>query len=230
MNDFSDQKILDSWQKNVRPWAKAIKEKEIESRQLVTDKAIVNLIDSLTNNKNQTVLDIGCGEGWLVRALSSLGLAVTGIDAIEGLIDKAKEQQGGSYQVLKYEDISATALNKTFDLAVCNFSLIGKESVEHLFRVIPTLLKPGGYFIIQTLHPHVSCGDKPYLDGWREGSWQGFSQDFVDPSPWYFRTLESWSHLFINSDFKLEKIQEAVNPETGKTLSLLMVGKSEATT
>ncbi len=29
---------------------------------------------------------------------------------------------------------------------------------------------------------------------------------------------------------KLESIQEAINPKTGKVLSLLMVGKSEATT
>ncbi len=227
MDDFSDQKILDSWQKNVSPWAKAIEDKEIESRQLVTDKAIVDLITSLTNNKNQTVIDIGCGEGWLVRSLTSLGLTVTGVDAIDGLIQKAKAQQGGTYQVLKYEDISAARLNQHYDLAVCNFSLIGKESVEHLFKVMPSLLKQGGYFFIQTLHPHVSCGDKPYMDGWREGSWQGFNPDFVDPAPWYFRTLESWSNLFINSGFKLEKIQEAVNPKTGKALSLLIVGKNE---
>jgi hypothetical protein len=46
-------------------------------------------------------------------------------------------------------------------------------------------------FIIQTLHPLIACGDFSYQDAWREGSWAGFSDDFTDLAPWYFRTLES---------------------------------------
>ena len=221
MEALSDRKILDSWNKNVSPWTKAIQEKQINSRRLVTDKAIIDTVSSIPANK---ILDIGCGEGWLVRELLSQGFSVTGIDAVKGLVDKAKKYGGGLFQILEYENISSSTLHEKYDTAVCNFSLLGKESVEHIFNIIPQILNNGGYFVVQTLHPHVSCGDIPYIDGWREGSWDGFSKEFIDPAPWYFRTIESWYDLFISNGLKLDKVKEPINPQTGKVASLLMVG------
>jgi len=222
MQALSDQKILDSWKKNASPWAKAIEEKQIESRRLVTDQAIVDAVCSITAKK---VIDLGCGEGWLVRALTSQGFSVTGIDAVQGLVDRAKAHGQGSFKVLEYENICSGTLHEKYDLAVCNFSLLGKESVEHVFSIIPKILNDNGCFIIQTLHPHACCGDLPYLDGWREGSWQGFSEAFVDPAPWYFRTLESWFDLFSGSGLTLDRVAEPVNKKTGKPASLLMIGR-----
>jgi hypothetical protein len=62
MQDFSEAKILDSWRKNAALWTRAIEAQEIESRRLVTNQAI---IDAVTSNEPGSVLDIGCGEGWL---------------------------------------------------------------------------------------------------------------------------------------------------------------------
>jgi 2-polyprenyl-3-methyl-5-hydroxy-6-metoxy-1,4-benzoquinol methylase len=221
MQDLSDQKILDSWAKNVSPWAKAIQEKQIASRRLVTDQAVVEAVLSCKPN---TVLDIGCGEGWLARALSAHGVAVTGVDAVAGLVNQAVELGGGSFHVLEYESFSSDTFMDKYDVAVCNFSLLGKESVEHILKIIPGILNEGGSFIVQTLHPRVSCGDAPYADGWREGSWNGFSDEFVDPAPWYFRTLESWLDLFVSSGITVTKQEEPVNPGTGQVASLLMLG------
>ncbi len=226
MQPLSDQKILDSWAKNVSPWTKAVQEHQIDSRRLVTDQAVV---DAVLACKPRKVLDIGCGEGWLVRELSSRGVTVTGVDAVTGLVDKAREQGGGSFHVLEYESFSMDTFMDKFDVAVCNFSLLGKESVEHIFKVIPGILNEGGSFIVQTLHPRVSYGDTSYRDasyrdGWREGSWDGFSDEFVDPAPWYFRTLESWVDLFTSSGLSVSTQEEPVNPGTGQVASLLMVG------
>lgn len=41
MEPLSDQKILDSWEKNVSHWTKAVREKQIQSRCLVTDNAVI---------------------------------------------------------------------------------------------------------------------------------------------------------------------------------------------
>jgi len=140
-------------------------------------------------------------------------------------VDRAKAHGQGSFKVLEYEQICPDTLHEKYDLAVCNFSLLGKESVEHLFKVMPHLLNDNGCFIIQTLHPHTSCGDLPYLDGWREGSWEGFSDEFVDPAPWYFRTLESWCDLFVGSGLTLDKVEEPLNKKDAKPASLLMMGR-----
>jgi hypothetical protein len=37
----NDSKIIDSWFKNAAPWIVAIEERQIESRNLVTDRSIV---------------------------------------------------------------------------------------------------------------------------------------------------------------------------------------------
>lgn len=218
---LSDDKIVNSWKKNAEPWVKAIEHKEIESRRLVTDQAIITTISTFSA---KNALDIGCGEGWLVRELSRLGISTTGIDATEALVSKAKELGEGSFKVLEYKNMSASTIDETYDVVVCNFSLIGKESVEHVFNIVPSLLNDGGCLIIQTLHPSVCCGDQPYVDGWREGSWEGFSNEFSDPAPWYFRTIESWFKLFHVNGFNLNMVKEPLNPKTGSAASLIMVG------
>lgn len=218
MNELCDKKIIDSWQKNVEPWSKAISDNQIESRIQVTNGAI---IDAIKYTDAKTVLDIGCGEGWLTHALSELHYNVLGIDGVSGLIEKAKARHTGQFQTLKYEDLSSQSIAKQFDLAVCNFSLLGKESVEHLFKVIPSLLTEHGVFIIQTLHPYAAMVDD-YKDGWRKGSWQGFNDDFTDPAPWYYRTTATWINLFITNGFSIHSVKETINPTNNQLASLIV--------
>jgi hypothetical protein len=106
-------------------------------------------------------------------------------------------------------------------MVVCNFSLLGKKSVDGLLRAIPTLLKPDGVLIVQTLHPLVACGDLPYVDGWRAGSWAGFGPNFGDAPPWYFRTLGTWLELIVSSGLTLRALQEPLDPRTGRPASVL---------
>lgn len=220
MNPLSDEKVIESWGRNAAPWTSAVRGGEIESRKLVTNQAIVDAVRSRTAS---TGIDIGCGEGWLVRALD--GVAMTGVDVVPELVDMARAAGGGSFHVLSYEDIAAGKLDATFDVAICNFSLIGEAAVAGLLHAAPSFLNPGGALIVQTLHPHLACGDAPYLDGWREGSWAGFSPDFTDPPPWYFRTLESWVRMFADAGLHLAEMREPVHPATGKPVSVIFIAE-----
>ncbi|MBZ2207563.1 class I SAM-dependent methyltransferase [Massilia sp. R798] len=193
---------------------------EIESRKLVTDKAIV---DAVRSRSPRSGIDIGSGEGWLVRALD--GVAMIGVDVVPGLIDKANAAGGGDFRVMSYEEIGAGALDAAVDVAICNFSLIGKESVNSLLRAVPSLLNPGGALVVQTLHPHVACGEAAYQDGWREGSWSGFSADFTDAPPWYFRTLETWVRTLSDCGFRLLEMRESIHPTTGKPVSVIFISE-----
>ncbi|MBA3466016.1 MAG: class I SAM-dependent methyltransferase, partial [Gemmatimonadaceae bacterium] len=87
------------------------------------------------------------------------------------------------------------------------------------------LLDRGGAFIVQTLHPVVAGGDLPYEDGWREGSWTGFSTEFTDPAPWYFRTLESWIRLFREGGLRVMELREPVHPVTRKPASVIFIAE-----
>jgi hypothetical protein len=117
-------------------------------------------------------------------------------------------------------------LTAKFDVVVANFSLLGDESVQGLFRSIPSLLTPQGTFIIQTLHPAIACGEDPYIDGWRSGSWAGFSSDFTDPAPLYFRTLATWVQLYAESGLRLTEIREPLHAQSGKPASVILLGSN----
>ena len=215
---LSDAEIIAAWHANAAPWTKAVRDGDIESRCLVTDRAIV---DAIVSRAPRSVLDVGCGEGWLARALSARGIQVIGIDVVRALIEQAQKAGGGAFQVAAYEELAEGKLDILVDLVVCNFSLIGKESVDGLIAAVKSLLHPGGTLVVQTLHPLIACGDQPYVDGWRPGSWAGFSGDFVRPAPWYFRTLESWVRLFGANGWHLQELREPMHPNTGKPASIL---------
>ena len=63
------------------------------------------------------------------------------------------------------------------------------------------------------------------MDGWREGSWAGFSSEFKDAPPWYFRTAAGWVALFADHGLRIVEMREPVHPETGKPVSLILVGE-----
>jgi 2-polyprenyl-3-methyl-5-hydroxy-6-metoxy-1,4-benzoquinol methylase len=218
---LSDARIVESWQRNASPWTAAVRENRIESRTLVTNTAI---IDAVLSRSPRTVLDIGCGEGWLVRALAVHGVSAIGVDAVPALIDQASRAGGGEFRVASYEEIADGDLDVRVDVVVANFSLIGKESVDGVIRRAPTLLEGRGALIIQTLHPVAATGDLPYEDGWRQGSWAGFGSDFSDPAPWYFRTVESWKRLITGSGFRSVDLREPLHPATGKPVSIIFIG------
>jgi 2-polyprenyl-3-methyl-5-hydroxy-6-metoxy-1,4-benzoquinol methylase len=215
-----DTKVIDSWHKNAAPWVTAVRDNEIESRTLVTNQAIVDAVRSLSPT---TGLDIGCGEGWLARALP--GVAMTGVDAVPELVEAARRAGDGDFRVMSYEEIAQGRLALAVDVAVCNFSLIGEDAVAGLFRAAPSYLRPGGALVVQTMHPLTACGDAPYQDGWREGSWAGFNPGFTDPPPWYFRTLGSWVKLYAGHGFRLLDMREPLHPQTGQPASLILVGR-----
>ena len=222
---LSDEKIIDSWRRNAAPWSTAVREGQIDSRRLVTDRAI---LEAVMRQAPATALDIGCGEGWLSRALGEHGITTIGVDVVPELVEAARlAAPAGDYRVASYEAIAAGALDVRVDVAVANFSLIGKEAVDALVRRIPSLLVPRGRLIVQTLHPASTLGELPYVDGWRPGSWAGFSPSFTDPAPWFFRTLATWVTLIIESGFVVRELAEPLHPHTLKPASLLIVAEAK---
>lgn len=226
MTDARDAEVLRSWAINAAPWARAIGAGTVRSRVLVTNAAIV---EAVMRHHPRRVLDVGCGEGWLCRALQERGVTTVGVDAIPALVDEARRADpAGDYRVLTYEAIGAGALADgigPLDVAVCNFSLIGEAPVEAVLAALaPHLAATGGHLVIQTLHPFTVLGRTPYVDGWRDGSWDGFSAEFTDPAPWFARTMSGWVTLLGRCGFTLSAIEEPLHPETGHPASLVLHG------
>jgi 2-polyprenyl-3-methyl-5-hydroxy-6-metoxy-1,4-benzoquinol methylase len=216
-----EQQIIDSWRINAAPWIRAVRNHEIQSRRLVTDAAIVQAV---MGRSPVSVLDLGCGEGWLGRELGLRGVEVVGVDVVPELIESARGSGDDTFLVMSYEDVARGRLDVRVDVVVCNFSLMGAAVVDDLVAATPKLLNDGGALVVQTLHPVVACGDHPYVDGWRNGSWDGFSADFRDPAPWYFRTTGSWVSLLRSAGFSSVETMEPIHPDTKQPASLVLVG------
>jgi 2-polyprenyl-3-methyl-5-hydroxy-6-metoxy-1,4-benzoquinol methylase len=217
MTNYREQ-MMRSWRTNAVTWTRAIRDRQIESRHLVTDAAILAAIRRI---QPKSMLDIGCGEGWLCRAVSVWEIAAVGIDASPELIDQAKSL-GGEFYVSCYETIPD--LGRQFDLIVCNFSLL-EEDLDDVMRQMGMRLTPQGSLLIQTVHPDAIADNT--ADGWHIENFANFGADFSAPMPWYFRQRESWADLLIRNGFVVEAIQEPAHPGTAKPLSLLLSCKVE---
>jgi 2-polyprenyl-3-methyl-5-hydroxy-6-metoxy-1,4-benzoquinol methylase len=213
-------RMLRSWDSNATAWTDAVRERRIASRRAGTDAAIVAAI---LRTKPASVLDVGCGEGWLARELAPRGCRVVGIDASEALVESARNLAGGTFVAMTYDAIGARAceLGAPFDVAVCNFSLLEAE-VSSVLDALRGALGANGRLVIQTVHPWVARGNAPYADGWREETFASFGGGFTAPMPWYFRTLASWVDAIRASRFAIGRIVEPVDAESGRPLSLLI--------
>lgn len=215
--------ILTSWEANAQNWINDIDQEKISSRKLVTNQAIIDIVQAHRPHK---VLDLGCGEGWLTRTLNEIGIPTVGVDGTEALIVNAKEKGGGTFQVCSYEAIIAgQALpQEPFDAVVINFGLFGDESTEQLLQEIQRSVLPQGKIFIQTLNPAYKIKlNEPYLDQWEDNGWAGLGDAYTQPFRWYFRTLESWVALFIRLNLNILAIREPLHPETQHPASMIFV-------
>ncbi|WP_372996635.1 class I SAM-dependent methyltransferase [Marinobacter sp.] len=210
MTSKHEKQILTAWNANAGPWIRAVEQAAIRAPGTLTTSAVLRVIEDYSP-AGGSILDAGCGEGWLVRELTRLGYRSTGIDAVPELIDHARRQGSETFRVLDYEQLQTTGLGR-FDLVVNNFALLGNTSTCAFLKALPELLNPSGVCVIQTLHPVAFFHEGEYSDGWKPGTWAGLPGDFGEPAPWYFRTLSGWLNLFTKTGLTLREIRE---PYTG---------------
>jgi 2-polyprenyl-3-methyl-5-hydroxy-6-metoxy-1,4-benzoquinol methylase len=213
------EQLRHSWNANADAWTRAVREQKIASRRLATDAAIVEVTLSL---RPRSVLDLGCGEGWLTRRLHVEGVAATGIDASPTLIEKAREVGDGIFEVASYEDLQSDAARAAgpYDAIVANFSLLHQD-VRGLLRSLGRRLTSSGSLVVQTVHPAFAGGD--YVDGWRVETFATMDGDWPEPMPWYFRTLASWVSELALGGFTVAEIREPLHPEERRPLSIVFV-------
>ncbi|WP_222984588.1 class I SAM-dependent methyltransferase [Flagellimonas meishanensis] len=217
--------IIDSWKKNASEWIKVIQNQDIPSRKF-TNKAIEETIIGI---KGKNMVDIGCGEGWLVRKMGALGWQATGLDAIPDLVDEAKRKSKDSFYVFTYEDIISgkSIPNGPFDVATFNFCIYAKEGLQPLLKNTLAQLATKGTLVIQTLHPYFLMANAlVYKSQWLQDSWKGLPGNFEDGHTWYARTMEDWIaeiQQLPNTDFE---IKEVINDE-GKPISLIIKIKKQ---
>jgi len=210
--------IAASWRANAAAWTEAVRARAIESRRVATDAAIIRAALAV---RPALALDLGCGEGWLVRALADHGVAAIGIDGSAPLIEAAAAAGGGTFLCLGYDDIAAdpARCGATFDLVVANFALLD-ERVAPLLAALRGIMTARGRLLVQTVHPRALA--PPRADGWRVEDFSGFGDSAWTPMPWYFRTLPSWVAALRDGGFAMYGLAEPTHSDDGRPLSLLL--------
>ena len=219
----SPAKVLaESWVHNAANWAGAVRGRRIARRRAGTDDAIVGAI---VERRPARVLDVGCGEGWLVRrVVAAAGCVAMGIDGSAPLIAAAEAADPeGRYGVLPYDELirEPAAVGTDFDVIVCNYALFGADAAV-LLGALGHLLTPDGAVVIQTPHPCFQTPATVYQDGWRTETFAAFEGGDWQPMPWFFRTLESWLAVIGSAGLRVLDLAEPRAAADGPPLSLLL--------
>jgi ubiquinone/menaquinone biosynthesis C-methylase UbiE len=124
---------------------------------------------------HQYVLDLGCGDGQIARALAENGAEVLGVDPTQLHIDIATQRGGGPQYVLGgATDIPAP--DNSFDAVVACLVFEHIDQLEEAMAEVARVLKPGGQFSFFLNHPLLQTPGSGWID-----------DHIIDPPEQYWR-------------------------------------------
>lgn len=129
----------------------------VASRKSSSIDKIINWITEQLGSKCENILDLGCGPGLYTKRFAEKGYNVTGIDFSKNSIEYAKKDAENNDLKIKYicQNYLDMDFSKHFDLIImiyCDFGVLSSIEREVLVEKIHRALKPGGYFIFDTLN------------------------------------------------------------------------------
>jgi ubiquinone/menaquinone biosynthesis C-methylase UbiE len=145
VNEFFDQNVADYEAKHYGHGVRTF--------MTVRQRRVMELVDELNLSRGATVLDAGCGPGYLLEALARRGFQVSGMDGSKGMLESAelrlRAAQPSFAFTLKQGDIEHLPFEDAqFDLVLSTGVieyLTGDATVlREMFRV----LRPGGHLVL----------------------------------------------------------------------------------
>jgi ubiquinone/menaquinone biosynthesis C-methylase UbiE len=172
------------------------------------------------------VLDVGCGDGQIARALSAQGSKVLGIDPTQLHIDIARERAGGP----TYEVGSATRLpvaDNSQDAVVACLVFEHIDEVDAAIAEVARVLKPGGQFSFFLNHPLLQTPGSGWIDDyildppeqyWRIGAYLVETETVEEVEKDIFirfihRPLSRYVNALISNGLSIERMYEPAPPQ-----------------
>lgn len=181
----------------------------IEFQDVYRERTIEFMEVVLSQEKDQKVLDIGCGEGTYFPFFETIGYECFGIEP-SGKAKIAKERNPNAYISDEYFETSETNIfNTKFDIIFMNWALEHIVEIESFFKKLKKYVKVGTKLIIQV--PDVQY----YIDN-------NLALFYVHEHINYF-TIETLSLLLEKKGFQI------VGQKYGDCPSILICGEYTGT-
>ncbi len=137
------------------------------SRRYILNPVLFALFGDIAN---RTILDAGCGTGYLSRLLAKRGAHVTGVEPATSLFMYAIEREQQEPLGITYlqHDLSTLTISEAaFDIVVANMVLMDIPDYQAAIHNCISALRTGGQFIFSLLHPCFDEIDSPdFLKGY----------------------------------------------------------------
>jgi len=211
--------IMSEWDKNAEMRHQQIIKTIDVSYHRILVPTIMRLAGSI---KNRTVIDVGCGSGYLTAKLAAEASHVVGVDPSKEMIKIAKREYGGASRLefynLSIEDFSKHYHSK-FDVAVSNMSLITIPNLDVALATISSLLQSNGIFAFNITHPcfynqyrkYESLATFQYhIPHAQRGSFiiSADSKGLPSPTTHFHRPLETYFQSLRNASFVVDELIE----------------------
>ncbi len=106
-------------------------------------------LDEILEPRGKTIIDVGCGDGAVVRHLAALGAAATGLEISEGQLKRARAKAGPqeSYRVGRGESLPFDTASADAVLYMNSLHHLPLEAMAAALREAARVLKPDGQLI-----------------------------------------------------------------------------------
>ena len=177
---------MDKTSKLFDVWANTGRSEEMEKGHGTT---VNQFLDKLSLKGNFRFLDIGCGNGWVVRIMSekSSCIKAIGIDKSKMMIKNAKSKTSSENESYFVTELESWNTKEKFDIIFSMESLYYSVPMEPALEKVFKLLKKGGTFY---------CGTDFYRDNTLTTRWV---KDMDIPMD--LRSEKEWRQMFREVGF-----------------------------
>lgn len=142
--------MTNEWDQVAEDYSQLIGKEGDFFRQVLITPEILDVVGGLT--AGSTVLDLGCGDGYVARLLSQKSLKLIGVDYSERLIELAKQKQSPG-EFIVADITKPLLLNDRFDLIISVLALMDVSDLKAAYSNAINILRPNGILLVFITHP-----------------------------------------------------------------------------